>query len=279
MKKIELVAGISSSALGFGCASVLGAVDANTSRRAIHCALDCGINHFDLARSYGYGEAERFVGKLLKGRRDEVVICSKFGIRANWKSKLLTPAKPIIRAIRKYSSAALPPKEPVAEKSSLSTADKFHDRVPLNANAMRLSLETSLAQLKTDYLDYFLIHEPLEPIVNIYSLLETATQLKKEGKIRCFGLAFTLDKIAMHDSYLSEFDLLQYNKPLNDIEDKAVAGIKTKQGILFSVMKDSRDVYSPSEKLKKVFNDFPLGVILCSTFNTEHIKQNALLAV
>ena len=57
MKKVELVKGIQSSVLGFGCAPILGSVGAKTATRAIDCAIDCGITHFDLARSYGYGEA------------------------------------------------------------------------------------------------------------------------------------------------------------------------------------------------------------------------------
>ncbi len=97
MRTVELVRGIKSSVVGFGCAPILGSVDGKKAKRAIHLALDNGINHFDLARSYGYGEAEKFVGKLLKGKRNEVVLASKFGIRANWKATLLRPVKPILR--------------------------------------------------------------------------------------------------------------------------------------------------------------------------------------
>ena len=62
MKQIELSTGISSSVLGFGCAPILGSVDGRTAARAVACALDNGITHFDLARSYGYGAAEGFIG-------------------------------------------------------------------------------------------------------------------------------------------------------------------------------------------------------------------------
>ena len=71
---------------------------------ALGCALDEGINHFDIARSYGYGEAEAFLGKFFKGRRDEVVIASKFGIRATWKAGLLRPLKPAVRTLRALRS-------------------------------------------------------------------------------------------------------------------------------------------------------------------------------
>jgi len=64
------VKGINSSVLGFGCAPILGSKNYKISKKAIELAMENGINHFDLARSYGYGEAENFVGKLIKGKRE-----------------------------------------------------------------------------------------------------------------------------------------------------------------------------------------------------------------
>ena len=104
MRKVNIAPGVDSSVLGFGCAPILGAVGAKTAQRALGCALDEGINHFDVARSYGYGEAEAFLGKFFKGRRDEVVIASKFGIRATWKAGLLRPLKPAVRTLRALRS-------------------------------------------------------------------------------------------------------------------------------------------------------------------------------
>ena len=104
MRKVNIAPGVDSSVLGFGCAPILGAVGAKTAEQALGCALDEGINHFDIARSYGYGEAEAFLGKFFKGRRDEVVIASKFGIRATWKAGLLRPLKPAVRTLRALRS-------------------------------------------------------------------------------------------------------------------------------------------------------------------------------
>src|SRR3990170_3473308 len=100
MRTIELVKGIHSSVLGFGCAPILGSVDSKKAQRSLDFALACGINHLDLARSYGYGEAEHFVGTVIKNRRDKLVLASKFGIVANWKAKLLRPIKPIVRLLK-----------------------------------------------------------------------------------------------------------------------------------------------------------------------------------
>ncbi len=55
-----------------------GEVDDNESIRAIHAALDLGINFFDTANVYGAGHSERILGRALAGRRSQVVIATKF---------------------------------------------------------------------------------------------------------------------------------------------------------------------------------------------------------
>jgi len=271
MKRIELVKGISSSVLGFGCAPVLGAVDAQTARRAIDCALDNEINHFDLARSYGYGEAEHFVGKMLKGKRHDVVITSKFGITANWKARLLRPAKPILRAVLNMVKKQKPG---IAQVKNKNIAGSLHNHLPINAKAMRLSLEKSLKALNTDYLDYFLLHEPLETIADIDELAAAAQMLQQEGKIRAWGLSFMQTQQPLHNSYLDRFDLLQFNRPQTESEYRRVY---TERG------QSSNIIFSPfglsglkaDVALRSLSGDFQRSVILCSMFNEQHIIENA----
>lgn len=69
------------STVGLGCNNFGGRTDAATSREVIHAALDEGITHFDTANSYADGRSEEILGRALAGRRDEVVIASKFGSR------------------------------------------------------------------------------------------------------------------------------------------------------------------------------------------------------
>ncbi len=56
-------------------------MDKKTAHGLVHAALDAGINLFDTAPNYGGGESERVLGEALKGRRDDVVLVSKFGRR------------------------------------------------------------------------------------------------------------------------------------------------------------------------------------------------------
>src|SRR3982074_190614 len=67
-------------ALGTMMFGAMGNADHDESVRMIHTALDAGINFVDTADVYSAGEAEEIVGKALKGRRDEVVLATKFAL-------------------------------------------------------------------------------------------------------------------------------------------------------------------------------------------------------
>lgn len=276
MKKIELVSGIESSILGFGCAPILGSEGGAKSRKAIACALDCGINHFDIARSYGYGEAEGFLGKALAGNRSNVVIASKFGIKANTKAKFLAPIKPLVRYIKQ---AIKPSKglqhQPIAAQT-LHVADKFHYRISFNEIEMQKSLHESLKALKTDYLDYFFIHEPLNKLENIDELCSTALKLKQAGKIRAWGIAYMHDQIDLHKSYLDVFDVLQFSNSSN-IEgySKNVQLRGQASNIIFSPLRGSNKSLSVAQRFQNIHQDFPNSVILCSMYNEKHIQENS----
>jgi len=273
MQKIELFKGLFSSRIGFGCASVLGAVDGVRARRALHCALDHDINHFDLARSYGYGEAERFIGQVLKGRRNEVIIASKFGIKANWKAGVLKPVKPLVRLLKSRV---------VKEQKSITNAkgigDRFHDRIEITPRNMILSLEKSLSELQVDYLDHFFVHEPISTIYNIEELIFTSENLKKAGKIRCFGIAFNITEKHLHEAYLDKFDLVQFNKPVIPDEYHSILKERgAKKNVLFSALSGRGAGQSATGALQQLAYDFQESVILCSMFSEEHIKENASL--
>ena len=77
----------------------MGRVGRSQSLRTIAAALDGGITHFDLARLYGYGEAEALVGEALAGQRDRVVIASKFGLSATRAAGALRALKPIAQRL------------------------------------------------------------------------------------------------------------------------------------------------------------------------------------
>ena len=74
--------GLSVSAIGLGCMSlsgVYGAADDTVSENLIRHAIDVGVDHFDSSDMYGWGHNEQVLGRALKGRRDRVVLATKFG--------------------------------------------------------------------------------------------------------------------------------------------------------------------------------------------------------
>ncbi len=277
MRSVEIRCGIRCSALGFGCAPIMGSIDAQKARMALGAALDAGITHFDLARSYGYGQAEKFVGRFLRSRRNQVTITTKFGIRATPIARAIAPLKPLVRRLRPPKNAG-PAK--LDERSSAPRAkrlaDFLHERIDLTPETMRKSLNKSLRELGTEYVDFFLIHEPAHEIDRIDDLIGQAEALRAEGKIRAFGLAYMLDQAPLHLSYLSEIPIHQFDSPCRLIESSGEpADYRSQPNFLFSPFRRKAADESSVEVLQALNSEFPTSVILCSMFSPAHIRDNA----
>ena len=125
--------GIEVSAMGLGCWAIgglfwrgdkplgWGDVDDRESTRAIHSALDLGINFFDTAAVYGVGHSESILGRAVKDRRGQVVIATKFGYTFDVMSREVTGSN-------------------------------------LSPEHIRQECQGSLRRLETDYIDLYLLH-------------------------------------------------------------------------------------------------------------------------
>jgi aryl-alcohol dehydrogenase-like predicted oxidoreductase len=71
--------GLRVSRVGLGCNNFGGRIDLAATRAVVEAALDAGVTFFDTAEVYGNGGSERFLGEILEGRRDRVVLATKFG--------------------------------------------------------------------------------------------------------------------------------------------------------------------------------------------------------
>src|SRR5438477_12407998 len=69
------------SLAGIGCNNFGWRIDADATAAVVNAALESGINFFDTADIYGGGQSEEFLGRALKGRRDQVVLATKFGMK------------------------------------------------------------------------------------------------------------------------------------------------------------------------------------------------------
>jgi hypothetical protein len=166
--------------VGFGCAALLGPLSPGESERLLHAALDSGISYFDTARMYGSGEAESILGRLTPEHRHRMVLVSKAGI--------MPPSRAMpIRIARKVATLGL--------QALPDLQRKVLDAPPLGARlgvfdlpSLTASLDTSLRELRTDYLDILLLHE-IEYAQANASILAWLRDMKRIGKIRSFGIA------------------------------------------------------------------------------------------
>jgi aryl-alcohol dehydrogenase-like predicted oxidoreductase len=192
-----------SSRLGFGCGGVMGRVGRAQSLRAIAAALDGGITHFDVARLYGYGEAEALVGEALKGRRDKVVIASKFGLTAPRAAGALRALKPMAQQL-----AARVPGARAMLRSLVGGAAQAADR--FSVASAQAALDQSLAALQTDYLDIWFLHDCAAGDLT-GELKDFLDAQIASGKIRAYGVASDIDTVvAMHAAW---GDALLYQFP------------------------------------------------------------------
>ncbi len=281
MRYVELIPGVRSSAVGFGCASLLGATASTASRRAIDLAIGLGVTHFDLAPSYGYGAAEAFVGRHTQGRRDGLVLVTKFGIEARAGARILAPLKPMVRAFRRSCAgrrcnggAVMP-----------NMGRFFNRRVEFTPANMRRSLEKSLSRLRTDRVDLLLLHEPQAEVEQVEALAAMAGLLKGEGKILAWGLSAQYEELSRFPRVASMAEIVQFGCPatppaLSDARDR----YGDRPNVIFSPFRAARS--SPllsykvpdSNPLAGLQNLFPRSVILCSMLSEGHIRSNCLAA-
>ena len=70
------------SRVGLGTNNFGRRLDLEATRAVVEAALEVGVTHFDTADIYGDGDSERFLGELLRGRREQVFLATKFGMAA-----------------------------------------------------------------------------------------------------------------------------------------------------------------------------------------------------
>ncbi|MEV6374464.1 aldo/keto reductase [Micromonospora sp. WP24] len=143
--------GLVVSAVGIGGNNFGRNIGLDGTRAVVDAALDAGINFFDTADIYGepQGGSEEVLGQALKGRRDDVVVATKFGMNMNG----LNGPDHGARGARRYIARAV---------------------------------EASLRRLDTDYIDLYQMHEP-DPGTPIDETLAALDDLVRAGKVRYLG--------------------------------------------------------------------------------------------
>lgn len=163
--------GIEVSALGMGCWAIggpfwdgttplgWGEVDDNESIRAVQTALELGVTFFDTANVYGAGHSERVLAKALDGKRNQVVIATKFNAVFDETTRQVTGSDASPAGIRK-------------------------------------ACEDSLRRLETEYIDLYQFHDNGFPADKAEPVRDTLEQLLTEKKIRAYGWSTDFPKSA-----------------------------------------------------------------------------------
>ncbi|GGJ37988.1 aldo/keto reductase [Deinococcus roseus] len=140
------------NALGLGCMGMsdfYGATDDAESFRTLDYALDHGINFLDTADMYGPHTNEELLGKYLQGKRDQVVLATKFGIMRSKTERLGINGKP---------------------------------------EYVKQAIEGSLKRLQTDFIDLYYLHR-VDPGTPIEDTVGAMAELVKAGLVRHIGLS------------------------------------------------------------------------------------------
>ena len=168
--------------VGFGCAGLMQVPSPRLRQKLLAEAFEQGIRHFDVARMYGLGAAEREVGQFARGRRDQLTIATKFGIEPTGAvgrlAGLQAPARAVIARF------------PALRRALKRRAASFHQPHRYDAVSARASLQTSLRELATDYVDILFVHGPeLGEQLDLAELGGTLEELRAAGLIRAWGFA------------------------------------------------------------------------------------------
>ena len=134
----------------WGMSGSYGAADETESIRTIHRALELGVTLLDTAEFYGPYHNEELVGRAIKGRRDQVVLATKFGF--------------------------------------ISHTGRDAGRLDSSPASVRAAVEGSLTRLGTDHIDLYYQHR-LDPDTPIEDTIGVLAGLVAEGKIRHIGLS------------------------------------------------------------------------------------------
>lgn len=240
-------------ALGFGCAHLLAQGSARDAERLLETALDSGISHFDVGRSYGDGRAEAILGRVARRHQGRIRIVTKAGI---------DPPSAIERLARKLTA-------PLGSGGAVAQhrPGRFHP------DQIAMSVLNSLRTLNLPAVDAVLLHDCA--LHNLSEeLLHLLQTLSRQGIIGAFGIATSAPLASqIHHAAPAFCSIIQ-------IPDDGVTPLPITEGHL--ITHSFRSGLNPLEydaQLTRALRRNAHGTVLFSSSNPRHIRHNAQLAI
>jgi D-threo-aldose 1-dehydrogenase len=299
MEQIALgTSGRHTTRLGFGCGSIMGVLGRHDSLKLLESAFDAGIRHFDVAPRYGYGEAESCLGEFLQRHPGQVTVTTKYGILPPKNISLVSLGRriagPVIKKIPGF-------KKRLAKVAKATTPNA--ERPSFTAAQARTSLNNSLAHLRTNHIDLWLLHDVEAGDLHDDTLLHLMEELVQQGTIGTFGIGTHSDKVpALLTEHPAYCRTLQYEWSIFDDAIKSSAPFRIHHRSLANHFHDlhhalaknkplcqrwsastDTDLSDPATlarlmlKASLVMN--PASLVLFSSKNPKHIQANAQAAL
>lgn len=240
--------GINVSWVGVGCMSMSKDASKTDYQRLIHQAIEHGVNYFDTADLYNFGDNERLLGEAIKGRRDQLIIATKVGNQ--WKK------------------------------------DKSGWDWNVSADYINKAVNNSLSRLQTDYIDLYQIHGGTKED-NFDEVVDTLKNLKSSGKIKEYGISSIRPNVflnfAEHANMVSnmmQFSMLDtrsigYLSELKKHNISVLARGGFAQGLLLD--KEAKDYLSHSIEKVKAIADMVADIALQHAVEKETVALSFLL--
>ncbi len=223
--------GLRVSDVGFGAMTIggeiFGATDDQESLRALHRAVDLGMNFIDTADAYGRGHSEELLAQVLKTRRNEIVLATKGGNQFT-----------VRQGLRNF-----------------------------DPDYITSALEASLKRLQIDTIDLYQLHNPSPEVMQRGEIFERLDRFKQEGKIRFYGVSLEKAEDGLVAIQTGKPDTLQvvYNILHQDPEEQLfplaqrenigiIARVPLERGVLSGRFKSATE-FAQKDWRKGVFSE------------------------
>lgn len=298
MDKIALGdSGRQTTRLGFGCSTIMGAMGRRDSLAVLESAFDAGIRHFDVAPMYGYGEAESCLGEFMQRHCDDVTVTTKYGIPPAKNASLVGIARGFVGPLLKRLPGL---KQRLAGVARSATRNE--EKASFTAAQAKASLDRSLAALRVQHIDLWLLHEVEAHDLQDDGLLRLLEEEVAKGTIGTFGIGSEVGKVgdllALRPAYCRTLQyewsvlnapvlsggpfrihhraLTQNFRALYDALTKETAVCRRWSGQVGADLGDASQLASLMLKAALVMN--PASIILFSSKNSRHIQENVRVA-